>query len=197
MQGRQPSVVGIANEQVPIALAARLAGVDLPDDLGGVTSWKVLCPFGDVYHADGGLEAALRIYPETNQAFCFAGCGYFTPVRLVAAAWDRPPRYVASELLERVGVRPRSLAQRWAEASQVEHHPDVSLLAEALKIYCRRACPSWEAAQFEPAVAAKLTRCLALLDRVHTDPDALTWLTASKNVMGATLQQLNLCSRTV
>jgi hypothetical protein len=183
LRRRTRSEIGVANEKVSIVLACNLIGMDIPEDVGSRRSVKVHCPFGEIYHVDQGYEAAFRIYPDSNSAFCFAGCGYFTPVSLCAHAWGTPSATVAVELLERVGVKPVSLADAWAQVASHEPAPDAVLLAQALKTFCRRTCLNWEQIQFEPAVAATLTRCLALLDLVGTEADAGTWLAACKRVM--------------
>lgn len=186
---RSREQIELANEKVSIISACQWIGMDIPDEIGVRRSTKVHCPFGELYHVDQGWEAAFRIYPDSNSAFCFAGCGFFTPVSLCAHAWDTDPAAVAIDLLERVGVRPVSMAQAWARAFQHEPTPDATLLAQALKTYCQRICPTWSQAQFEPAVAATLTRCLGLLDLVGTEADAGTWLTACKQAMRVALDR--------
>lgn len=183
LRGRRGSVVAQANELVPIEFACRLIGMHLPDGLGYRRSTKLYCPFGELSHIDGGLEKAFRIYVDANSAYCFAGCGHFTPVWLVATAWGRDTRVVASELLERIGHRPPSLAQLWAQVTEPDSSPDRTLLREALQTYCQRICADWASRQFAPDVAATLTRCLALLDRVGDDATAQTWLDGVKLAM--------------
>lgn len=184
---RKHSVVALANELVPIETALRLIGVDVPDGLAYRRSTKLYCPFGDINHADGGLERAFRVYPEQNTAWCFACQQHFTPVWLVATAWGQDTRIVATELLDRVGHRPLSMAQQWAQATRREEPPDRTLLREALQTYCGRICPDWALRQFDPVVGATLTRCLALLDLVHTEAAARAWLARVKEVMGRVL----------
>ena len=175
--------VETANAKVPITVACQVIGMDLPDYAGYQRPLKVHCPFGEFYHVDGGLDPAMRIYPDSNSAYCFAGCGYFSPVWLVAQACDVSTYDAAVSLLERVGHRPASPAQRWAQASTWESPPDVRLLSEALKTYCARICSHWSDQQFDPSVATTLTRCLALLDRVGTESEAQEWLHGVKIVM--------------
>lgn len=43
------------------------------------TEVSVTCPFHD-----DTSQNSLRIYPETNTAYCFGGCGSFSPTRIVA-----------------------------------------------------------------------------------------------------------------
>jgi hypothetical protein len=178
---RQPSLITFANEQVPIATVCRLIGVDLPGD-GVVYRLKLHCPFGDIYHTDGGMQAAMRIYPDSNNLFCFAGCGFFSPVTLAAQAWDLTRRAAARELLERLGIVRAASVSVWAELDRVDP-PDRTLLAQALRTFCRRAIPGWEQHQFDAGPAQLLNRCLALLDHVRTDEDAQRWLEVCKAAM--------------
>jgi hypothetical protein len=187
LRGRRGSVVAQANELVPIEFACRLIGMHLPDGLGYRRSTKLHCPFGELSHIDGGLEKAFRIYVDANSAYCFAGCGHFSPVWLVATAWGRDTRVVAAELLERIGHRPPSFRQLWAQVIEPDQTPDRTFLREALQTYCQRICPDWATRQFAPEVASTLTHALALLDRVHTEPDARLWLDGVKAVMGRVL----------
>lgn len=185
MAGRltKPSVVAVANETVPITTACRLIGMSVPDDIGYGRAMKLRCPFGEIWHSDQGAEASMRVYVDSNSLYCFSRCGYFSPVSLVAAAWDLTLRAAAVELLEHIGHKPVSLAEAWAQANRRDDTPDHTLLSEALKTYCRRVAPTWDDDQFHPHIAATLTRCLALLDRVTTAEDAHTWLAGCKQAM--------------
>lgn len=164
----------------------RLLGMDLPGDLSFGRNLKVWCPFGDVYHTDSGDEAAMRVYVESNSVYCFAGCGFFTPVSMLAHAWDITRRTAARELLERAGITPTVPSDVWDRPLDGHDPPDRNLLAEALKTFCRRTVPGWAQRQFDPDTATVLTRCLALLERVSTDEDAHRWLTGCKQAMRAT-----------
>lgn len=190
--GRPRSVIALANEQVSIIYACQLIGMELPDDVGMRRSLKVTCPFGEIYHRDGGAEASFRIYPDSNSAYCFSCAVAYTPVRLVVAAWDGTPESVAVELLERAGLRPLSGAAAWTSAARYVPAPDATLLAEALKIFCARIDPHWHRRQFDPPVAAVLSRCLALLDWVDTPAAAGQWLAGCKQVMTRTLTESDI-----
>lgn len=183
------STVAVANEQVPIVTALQMFGVELPDDIGTGRSRKLHCPFGDVYHSDQGTSPAMRVYPETNSAYCFSCAAYFTPVSLAAKAMGCSAPQAAEQLLARVGYRPLDLAGQWHEAKTYEPDPDKALLADALKTYCRRKHPRWGQEQFEPEVAAVLTRCLSLLDLVKTAEDATAWLGGCKIAMNRALDR--------
>ncbi len=181
------SSIAVANEHVSIVTVLQMLGIELPDDIGAARSRKLHCPFGDVYHSDQGTSPAMRVYPETNSAYCFSCSAYFTPVSLAAKAMGTSMVAAAEQLLDRVGHRPLDLAGQWQQAKNYEPDPDKALLADALKTYCRRTHTGWETRQFEPEVAALLTRCLGVLDLVHTAEDATTWLAACKRAMNRAL----------
>ncbi len=188
LSGKRRSPITLANEQVSIMLACSLIGMAVPEDVSYGRSVKVRCPFGEIYHRDGGLDPSFRIYPESNHAYCFACAMGYSPVWLVAQAWGITARQAAAELLERAGIKPVSLADAWAAVAAPDNLPDVTLLAEALKTYCARIAPTgWAEAQFRPDVAATLSACLDLLDRVATAEDADQWLAGCKEAMSRAL----------
>lgn len=193
----RPNVVAVANEKVPIATVCRLLGVDLSDDIAVGRSRKAQCPFGPIYHSDGGISPAMRVYPESNSAYCFSCAAYYTPVSLAAKAMDLTWHTAALRLLDHIGHRPLDLAQQWQQVTQYEPEPDKVLLADALKTYCRRVAPNWVSRQFEPAVAKVLTRCLALLDLVKSEEDVSLWLERCKEVMRRALhcEELSLSQK--
>lgn len=177
------SIIAVANEQVSIVTAMSMVGVELPEGIGMSRSHKIHCPFGPVYHSDHGLSPAMRIYPDTNSAWCFSCSVYYTPVKLVSQAWDVDGELAAGRLLDHVGYQPVDMEQAWQQVSSFEPVLDKTLMAEALKTYCRRVCADWPSRQFEPGTAAGLTRCLAVLDLVGTDAEAQLWLAVSKAAM--------------
>lgn len=193
----RPSVVTVANEQVSIVTVCQMLGTELPDDVGAGRSRKVHCPFEQVYHSDGGVAAAMRIYPESNSAYCFSCSYYYTPVNLAARAMGVDQRTAAARLLDRVGYRPLDLAAAFRAVSSYEPQPDKALVADALKTYCRRIEPHWSRRQFEPVVAAALTRCLSLLDLVISADDVALWLARCKDAMRRVLhaEQLSLSQK--
>ncbi len=177
------AVVELANVEFSIAAACRLVGVDMPDGVIMGKSVKVYCPFGTVHHLDGGVEKAMRVYPESNHAYCFAGCGFFPPVRLVAHAWGRPQAEVAHDLLDRAGIAPQTLLERFRAARDWMPDLDRSALAEALRTYCRRICPDWPQRRFDERVATAFNRCLELLGLVRDEEDVVLWLDSCKIAM--------------
>lgn len=175
-----------ANRIVPLASVLRELGVDVPLD-SPAHSLKTYCPFGFT-HADGGLETAFRIYYRSNTGYCFAGCGFFTPVWLASHASDRPAQEVAIDLLTAYGEVAGDDQQRW-EALLAEDVPaiDTASLAQALLVACAQAIPDWRRRQFED-LAEPLSKCLTLLDRIKTPDDAWEWLSVAKTYMTRSAQ---------
>ncbi len=176
---RNPSLIAVANEQVPIAVACRMAGVSVVGDAGRPT--KVHCPFGAL-HSDGGIDKAMRVYTDTNSAWCFSCTTFYTPVKIFAQARELDYRTAATVLLDHIGYRPLSLADQFAAAER-SAQPDTAQLADALKIYCQRVIPGWRGRQYNADESALLARCLALLDRVRSDTEAQLWLNTTKSIM--------------
>lgn len=180
------SVIALANKRVPITMSCRIAGTEIPDGLEATKSLKVRCPFGEIYHDDGGAEAAFRVYPGPNNAWCFACGEFYTPVRLAAVAWDVTQEQAAIQLLERINYKPASYAHHWAGLQRPDP-PDVAALAQALQFYCGRISPDFDSRRQEERVADFLARCLGLIGRVATEAEAETWLATTKQVMAEIL----------
>lgn len=177
------SVVAIANKEVPIELVCRRIGVHMPDALADGRSMKLVCPFAKLWHDDGGAMKSFRIYPESNTAHCFAGCGMFSPVWLAAQYWGVSTREAATRLLDIIGYKPLTVAEMWKNAQLQERKPDVSSLSLALRVFCDRSTTGWDEKQFDRGVANTLSRCLGLLREVHTEAEAREWLGTTKLVM--------------
>lgn len=183
---RRTSVIATANAEVTIFQVADWIGMNVPETSA---SLKTYCPFGEVSHSDGGTDTAFRFYRDTNSAYCFAGCGAFTPVRLAALAWDRGFKDVAEELLERIGHRPLDPAEAWEAAATYVAPVDLEALGSALKLYAERVEPRWQTRQYDEEVQQVLGRCFALLGSVRSGDDAARWLTVCKTVMGRALRR--------
>lgn len=183
----RPSVITVADEQVSIVTVCQMFGVDVGDDIVLGRNRKLPCPFGELYHSDHGRDPAMRIYADTNSAYCFSCQVYWTPVSLAAKAMDVDRRTAATRLLDRIGYKPVDLASAWRQATAYEPPVDTAALAQALAAFCRRTDAGWATRQFEREIAATLTRCLSILDLVRTDADAELWLTRCKTVMAHVL----------
>lgn len=179
------SLIDEANARVPIVKVCRLIGMEVPEGASG----KYRCYFGDFNHSDGGRAASFRIYSDTNSAYCFSCRMAFTPTSLYAQAKEVSRKNAAMALLEEIGWKPVSQAQHWASlVSPEEPKPDPSMLALALRTYCARICSEWDELQLTPEVGGVLSRCLSLLDKVHTSQEAEQWLDVCKTVMKKKLE---------
>ena len=175
--------IDLANEKLNIAQVCRWIGSWAPDEMEG-RSRKIRCPLGEDWHTDGGHEKSMRIYPDSNSVYCYAGCGKMGPVALYARYHELSSDIAASQLLDRIGYRPPSPAERWRRASQKPEEINRHDLGLTLRTYCERISQGlWKKVQFEDEVAEKLDKCLSLLDFVVSTEQAHTWLNATKAVM--------------
>jgi hypothetical protein len=163
-------LTALANEKVPFSQAATWAGLGTGARDRGM---KATCPS---CHED----QALRVYPD--HAWCFSERKWFTTVVLLSVSWDMDFAEAASEALRRVGYVASDYAGRFAEVQRVTD-PARDDLAEALRTFCRGICPDWVTRQYDPGVAALLSRCLGLLPLVTDEGQCALWLAKCKQAM--------------
>lgn len=182
---RSRSVEGRVDTQVSVVGLLRQLGCNVPDiDYGSI---KVYCPFG-ILHPDHGLTRAMRVYPETNTAFCFSDCGHFTPTKLAAQAWDLSREDAADRLLDLVEAEtPKPVEDLFKVGTG---RPSGESLSEALRVYCQRLS-GWPGVEFSSEVVAKLGKCLDLLPGVVSAEDASRWLEGSKIAMGRVVRRVD------
>lgn len=183
-----PNPITLANERTTITEACGIVGMSLPE--WGITSAKMWCPFGDIYHHDGGMSKAFRVYPHDNTAYCFACSLFFTPVKLVAMSKGLSEADAAELLLELSNYVPPDIDSRWRAATESVEPLKTEYLAEALKVFCTRIDVDWEDKQFEDTIATRFRMCLGLLPRVHTEEEAAEWLSGTKKAMQHVLGEL-------
>jgi hypothetical protein len=175
-------LIEIADAQVPIRKAFEEAGFWAPEHENA----KMDCPFAWIGHPE--YPRAMRIYDETNSAYCFACKSRFTPVKLVATVRDISWSKAADALLLAIEYKAPDLASRWqAVTSEQTEQIDTDYAAAALKAYCARIAPEWERLQFDTEVSGKLTQCLQLLAHVKSRADVERWLEATKQAMAGVL----------
>jgi hypothetical protein len=185
----QKSWIDLANDNINIADFLTSIGVYVPDTIRDGGNKKVHCPFG-FYHSDNGQAKAMRIYYSANVAFCFSCGKRYSPVALASAYWDCSWSNAAIRLLDDAGFKPKSLQERWVEATtHVETKLDLIALADALKMYCSGVSQYWDRLQYDDDVSSKLSRCLELLSSVKTDEQAIKWLTVCKLAMTKILEK--------
>jgi hypothetical protein len=171
------------NRNVPLAWVLRAGGVQAPDTVDA-HSIKVSCPFGPLYHRDGGLEPSFRVYYRTNTGFCFAGCGYFTPASLYAQIMGVSLGDASQALGEQWGLTRPDPQEDLERALQAPTEPvDTRALNQALTTYLQRVDSTWGKDWLLPDVSQALSHCLHYLLYVSTQDDATRWLETSKSVM--------------
>lgn len=185
---RQKSWIDEANERIDIADVLTNIGVFVPAAARTGGNRKLQCPFG-FYHSDGGLAKAMRLYRASNTVYCFSCSKRYSPVTLAAAARDCSWNNAAFKLLEDAGFKPKTLKERWVEATTIpENKIDTIALADALKMYCSGVSPDWAVLQLDDSVATTLNKCLSLLTVVTTEESAVKWLQTCKQVMQKVLE---------
>lgn len=184
----QKSWIDEANERIDIADVLTNIGVFVPDTVRSGGNRKLHCPFG-FYHSDGGLAKAMRLYRANNTVYCFSCSKRYSPVTLAAARWDCSWNNAAFRLLEDAGFKPKTLEERWVEATTpIEYKLDTIALADALKTYCSGIHSDWNTLQYSDNIGTLLNKCLDLLSAVRTDEDAMKWLNTCKQVMRKMLE---------
>lgn len=178
-------MIALANTRMTIVQACNMLNVSVGEFSYG--SIKTYCPFGQLWHQDGGQSKAFRVYAASNSCYCFAGCGMFTPVTLLAKAKDMTNEESAEWILAYTGYVEPDYQSQWDALQAQPAHVDRDSLTEALKTACAGMDPTWEDRQFEPEIAVKFTACLALLPKVQNAEDATQWLSVTKTAMSRAL----------
>lgn len=178
-------MIDLANSRLSIVAACNMLNVSVGEFAYG--SIKTYCPFGQLWHQDGGHTKAFRVYASSNSCYCFAGCGMFTPVTLLAKARDMTNEESAEWILAYTGYVEPDFQSQWDALMAQPAAVDRDSLTEALKIACAGMDPEWEDRQFEPGIASTFTRCLGLLPKVQNAEDAKQWLSVTKTAMSRAL----------
>lgn len=182
------TTVDLANEYIAISQVLILLDVEVPESYSG-SSWKSHCPFEDFYHIDRGRAKSLRVYYGTNSAYCFAGCGYMSPVSLYALKTGLSKVEAASLLLAKEGYELPSFDSEFTELLKKETVINKASLREALQVFCKRVVGlQWSTKQFENSVIKGIDNCLTLLARVESSEEAQQWLNLSKKYMKKILE---------
>lgn len=182
------SPIDIANEQVSIVSVLLQMGIDIPDSSSG-NSWKTHCPFEAFYHLDRGGSKALRVYYDSNTAYCFRGCGFLTPVTLFALKTGLSRADAALMLLQTNGIDLPSFDEQLQLVLSPSNSISKSSLREALQTFCKREVgEAWGTVQFLDHVIIGIDKCLKLLDKVDNEEVAKIWLAKSKQYMSALLK---------
>ena len=161
-----------------------LFDIDVP---GGASNWKTHCPLG-YEHSDGGASKSVRVYSESNSAWCFSHSMKFTPLSLWKLKYGGSRRGAAKELLKHfdVDLTPTSPEERWNKMNETSDLViDPGYAMESLVRFAQ-TLPEYASRQFEPSVLELVT---TLLDKVGELPSTSSydilegWLTESKRTL--------------
>jgi hypothetical protein len=185
-------IVEQADEQVSIITVCQLIGMDEVADEGGRAT-KYHCPFAEFYH-NNPTEKAFRVYPETNSAFCFGGCGFFSPVMLYAKANDFVTkddklrlRDAANALMKVVGYAEPSTSSWDALANPKPPAVNTAALGKALEMFTRRTLA--ENPQADPLAAAEIfAKMENILPSVKSAEDATKWMDVGQQAIRIALK---------
>lgn len=175
-----------ANEAVDVLPLLWALGCKIPADVERSVKFK--CPYS-AEHPDGGIEKAARFYGATRSAYCFAGHGVLTPVKLVAdsegLSWDQ----AADKILRDRGLKakPQTYQERFAELREREDVVvlDTSYSITALRTWLSATFPDYGKRQYDSDVREAFMLCVESLNS-RPDPsvdDLREWLTVAKKVM--------------
>jgi hypothetical protein len=176
-----------ANEAVDVLPLLWALGCEIPAEVERSVKFK--CPYS-AEHPDGGVEKAARFYGATRSAYCFAGHGVLTPVKLIAddegLTWDQ----AADKILRERGLKekPKTYQERFTELrekSTVTASLDTSYSITALRTWLTSEYPEYGKRQYDDDVRDGFMRCVdALNSKADPTVDELReWLTVAKKVM--------------
>lgn len=176
-----------ANDTADLRVMLNDLGADIPED--AVTSWKAHCPFG-AEHSDGGIEKAMRYYPESNSAYCFAAHGILTPVRVLALSEGISQHKAAQRLVGAAGIR-YGWRERFREVQEEASRPGTASPAYAITaLHVRiQTHPNYLRRQFDDDFRAAWEGCMERLEGVGNEFDAfMGWVEGSVRVLAQVLE---------
>lgn len=160
-----------------------LFDIDVPYDAG---DWKAECPLG-YEHSDGGRSKAMRVYSESNSAWCFSHASKYTPLTLWRLKAEVSRQQGARDLLRFYGINtePPTVEERWKALDDplpVSQEIDVDSLRELLIQYAR-TLPGYEMGQYDPEALDLMTGLIKTARSFSADASYDTienWLNTSK-----------------
>lgn len=168
-----PNVVQEANK-IPIEqVLMDQFNIDVPADAG---SWKTNCPL-ESEHSDGGIRKSMRVYSNSNSAWCFSHGMKFTPVYLWQLATGLSKVRAAYDLLNVHGqpFRSQDYAERWDKMNEKEtKRIEMDNLREAIRLFAS-SLPQFSTRQYDPQVMKMLTTIFTHMESLdpHSDYDTI------------------------
>ena len=177
-----------ANDAVDVLPLLWALGCKIPGETERSVKFK--CPYGSE-HPDGGIEKAARFYGPTRSAYCFAGHGPLTPVKLIANEEGLSYADAADKILRDRGLKakPQTYQERFAEAREKALEKpagvDTSYTITALRTWLTAQFPDYARRQYDSDVRDAFILCVESLNS-RPDPsvdDLRQWLEVAKKVM--------------
>lgn len=181
---RNRELIELANTKVAIEdILLESFNIDVPKDVDG---WKSDCPKGSE-HSDGGRTKAMRVYSDSNSAWCFRCSEKFLPVNLwQLVTGTASPVKAAKDMLEHYGVRttPPTPQERW-EAMENKETEEVEYdsLKEVFLNYAK-TLPAYAVRQYEDPVLKAVTTVLNSADLLPKGAGSATlqeWIREAKS----------------
>jgi hypothetical protein len=177
------SVVDIANRIVPLRIVLGMTNIYVSEFTYG-KSIKTRCPFADIYHLTEDAGKSMRVYSDTNTAFCYMGCGVLTPVSVYAKLNGVPYKAAAKFLLEKVGHKLKTFDEKWADAVNGVEPLNLQGYRDALNEICTSYSKGeWSSLKYSPSVSSSFSKLLEILDKASSYEDADRWLATARQLM--------------
>lgn len=165
------SLIEKANREVSIELVLyHLYGIDVPASAG---SWKSPCPL-DHDHSDGGKTKAMKVFSESNSAWCFSHSRKFTPVSLwMLHTGKTHQKRAAMELMDFFDISYRKVSpeERWNQMNSEVKLWDRGLIKSTLTNSIKLLVPDYVDRQYDHEVITLMNSLLAEVDELNEDID--------------------------
>jgi len=175
-----------ANEAVDVLPLLWALGCQIPAEVERSVKFK--CPYS-TEHPDGGIDKAARFYGGTRSAYCFAGHGPLTPVKLIANDEGLTWEQAADKILTSRGLKkkPQTYQERFTELRSRETGAtlDTTYAIQAVRTWLSATYPEYGKRQYDSDVRDAFMMCVESLNS-RPDPsveDLREWVTLAKRVM--------------
>ena len=158
-------LVDRANEATSTLTMLLSLGCSIPE--GVQRSWKFHCPWEEE-HGDGGKDKAARYYGTTDTAFCFAGHGALTPVKMLAYDSGITYKKAAEKILRDTGQWNVTVdwRERFAELKDKKQAAvSITYAVDALRLALSED-EQYRYRQYDEDVRAKMEQALEVLDAI-------------------------------
>lgn len=183
MSSYDESIIDTANKIVPLRIVLGMTNIYVSEFTYG-KSIKARCPYADIYHLTEDAGKSMRVYSDTNTAFCYMGCGVLTPVSVYAKLNGVSYKESAKFLLEKVGHKLKTFDEKWQDAVAGFEPLNLQGYREALTEMCIfHSEGEWGTLKYAPGVSAAFSKLLTVLDKATSYEDADRWLDKARLIM--------------